>query len=322
MLYLISCASLSCYLVLGYMPRPEDLKLCREYLKKGDLKSCLKTLFNITDQINTFRRDTVLLSSRLEGLERDYMKGTIDFDLYERKRNGFSDEILVVIERLDAYNQKTSTFTHTNKPLNPWKTMPSIGFILFSSLSIFFALSRPDLDNLLIKTYTWSNIFYEGELLGMMDLELMNKGEPINQAEFYFQIKEALSTDFRLASSFFPIRAQSDLIIEEDVIQDMRITSEKEGRIYMPLKEGQIFNLYIYFSQYKEQPTRDELKILLQGLEISRSAPNLTGSKGSIGKIKISKIQLFSVSPYYLFLPFISSLFFVILILNLLNWKK
>ena len=304
------------------MLRPEDLKLCREYLRKGDLKSCLNTLFNITDQINTFRRDTLLITSRYEGLQRDYREGIIDFDSFERKRNGFYNEILDVIDRLDAYNQKTSTFTNPNKPPNPWKTMSSIGFILFTSLSLFIALIRPNIDNLLIKTYNWSNIYYEGKLLGMMDLELINKGEPINQAEFYFQIKEALSSDFRLANSFFPIRAQSDLIIEEDIVQDMRITSENEGRIYLPLKMDQTFNLYIYFSEYKDQPTRDELKILLQGLEISVSAPKLNGRTGSIGKMKISKLQLFSISPYYFFLPIISSTFFVIFLLNLLNWKK
>ena len=303
------------------MLRPEEVQHCREYLSKGNLKACIDVLFDLADRANALKKEIYMISGRLEQLERDYHEGIIDFDTYERKRNGIQRNLLDLIDNATRLNKGDFGISTRIRKSRLMSFIGGISFIIFSCVAFLFSTLRPEGDLLITDYYpiirNENNLDYY-----ILKIEFLKRGTETRNVNFFYKLDQSIINKYCLSQNIYPLRISSPNNIVPKNSQTT--TSEFRGdcgisRLIAKVEQKGIFNLFIYF-HVEGEPEKEEHYLLFKSLKITELLKD--DKDRPIPLAKISSIEKISITPNLNSYIGISWIFFIILILIFIYWIK
>ena len=306
------------------MLRPEEVQNCKKFLIKGDLKSCLKILFDLSDKLHVIERDIYLLSGRYEQLERDYLEGIIDFDMYERKRTGIQRGLLDLLEKvpvdspvtLKEYPQDTPSAIHI------WPLITGILFLISAGISSYMYVMPPE-GSIVTTGYSWKDDSIAGLPFGRLDINFIKADFSTERVKFFYNLSDIIPGEYCLAQRIDPIQLFSNYTKKEECETDNQFDGDcQEFQLIAPLRSKERFKLSVYFEKHPDNILNQDIRLLYNGLnaKIIHSSEEILDP--NISKSQISLIQELNIFIGLKFFLIISSILFLLFVINFLYWKK
>ena len=332
------------------MLRPEEVQHFKEFLSKGDLKSCLKKLSELADRLHEVESEIFMLSARFTQLERHNSEGTLDYDDYERKFLTIQKSVYSLIDRLadKGSNGKSptqspnavilSTFrisdsnTDSQISINPFgekvrflfAILGLITFILIGIGLMFYSV-YPDIKRtILVQDYDWEIYSDEIKNYGVLKVDMIKRQDSIQNIEFSYNLNPHFTPEFCIADSMNPLRIKSEngYIKRGDIRTFSKLYGDcSKGKIQVLTKKAEKFSLLIHFFPFKESANKKELDLLYEGLGITEKYKHTPFGGDRISIKKMTLAERISIQSNLFISMVIFWTIFIICSLIFLYWK-